>query len=110
MEECARIWSKNEGEGRGLRGQEGTHHHLLKGNLKLAATEEMISQMSAETNGDEGGKEKVRKKGGLKIRKVTNEERKVYKMYTERRESSRMKKKKKGSKKRIHETKRKIRA
>lgn len=35
----------------------------------------------------------MRKKGGLKIRKVTNEERKLNKMYTEGRESARIKKK-----------------
>lgn len=30
---------EKEGEGSGPRAQEGTHHHLLKGNLKLAATD-----------------------------------------------------------------------
>lgn len=47
--------------------------------------------------GMRGEKEKVRKKGGLKISKATNEERKLNKMYTEERESARMKNK--GSKK-----------
>lgn len=65
LEACARILSKKKGEGRGPRGQEGTHHHLLKGNLKLAAAEEAISQMSAETNRDERGKrERWEKKVG----------------------------------------------
>lgn len=98
MSDLKRFWRSvhefgaKRGEGRGLRGQEGTHHHLLKGNLKLATTDRGNDFSDVSRNKQGWGEEKVREKGGLKIRKGTNEERKLYEMYTEGRE-------KKGSKK-----------